>query len=63
MFRNFQVFGLDDVWQGGDMEGKGGGHKINILKRDLEPYKDREDLIIMFTDRYKQDLVDKGDNI
>lgn len=29
----------------------GGGHKINMLVRDLAPYKDDKDLVIMFTDR------------
>ena len=33
----------------------GGGHKINLLKEGLKEFRDRDDLIIMFTDR----LVDQ----
>ncbi|KAL4221290.1 Procollagen-lysine [Mactra antiquata] len=47
-----KVFGLGTQWRGGDMTGAGGGHKINILKQELEQYKKRDDLIIMFTDSY-----------
>ena len=45
---------MGQQWKGGDdmANGPGGGHKINMLKEDLEQYKDREDLIIMFTDSY-----------
>ncbi|XP_060580073.1 procollagen-lysine,2-oxoglutarate 5-dioxygenase-like, partial [Ruditapes philippinarum] len=34
------------------MTNTGGGHKINILKEELSQYKDRSDLILMFTDSY-----------
>ncbi|XP_045163177.2 procollagen-lysine,2-oxoglutarate 5-dioxygenase 2-like isoform X2 [Mercenaria mercenaria] len=47
-----KVFGLGTEWRGGDMTAQGGGHKINILKEELAQYKDREDLILMFTDSY-----------
>ena len=45
------MFGLGEKWKGGDMTGQGGGHKVNILKHELEHYKDDENLVIMFTDR------------
>ncbi|XP_052759652.1 multifunctional procollagen lysine hydroxylase and glycosyltransferase LH3-like isoform X2 [Mya arenaria] len=60
---NVQVFGLGEKWQGGDMTGQGGGHKINILKKELEKYKDQEDLIIMFTDSYDVVLTAGKDEI
>ncbi|CAH1775740.1 unnamed protein product [Owenia fusiformis] len=51
-----KTLGLGEEWKGGDMEmGTGGGHKIILLKEAMEQYKDREDLIVMFTDSY--DLV------
>ena len=34
------------------MEGPGGGFKINLLRQALEPLKDEQDTIILFTDRY-----------
>ena len=49
-----QVYGLDQEWLGGDMaNGPGGGHKINILRKALQKYKDDQNLIVMFTDRYQ----------
>ena len=44
--------GLDEEWKGGNMEGPGGGFKINLLRQALEPLKDEQDTIILFTDRY-----------
>jgi hypothetical protein len=39
-------------WRGGDVANHaGGGHKVNILKKELEKYKDQDSLILMFTDR------------
>ena len=39
-------------WKGGDMTHfAGGGHKVNLLKKEVEKYKADDDLIIMFTDR------------
>lgn len=31
---------------------QGGGQKIQILRKALEPYKDRKDLIILFVDAF-----------
>ncbi|CAG5117998.1 unnamed protein product, partial [Candidula unifasciata] len=47
-----KVFGLGTSWQGGSMQSVGGGQKVNILKEALKPYKNNENLIIMFTDSY-----------
>jgi len=42
-------------WTGGDIETKpGGGMKINLLKKAVEKYKDRTDLALLITDRYRQ---------
>lgn len=47
-----KVFGIGEVWKGGDVQRfAGGGHKINILKKNLSPYKKDENRIILFTDR------------
>lgn len=44
-------------WRGGDMaRNPGGGHKINMLKPVIEEYKDKKDLLIMFTDRLRRKL-------
>lgn len=37
-------------WGGGDMRYPGGGYKINLLKDELEKYKNDSKQIIMFTD-------------
>lgn len=43
---------MGEEWRGGDVARyAGGGHKINMLIRDLAEYKDDKDLVIMFTDR------------
>ena len=45
---------MGEDWKGGDdMANKpGGGFKVNLLKADLEQYKNRDDLILLFTDSY-----------
>lgn len=46
------MFGLGEVWDGGDVKMyAGGGQKVNLLRKGLEEYKDRSDLVIMFVDR------------
>lgn len=46
-----QVVGSRKEWPGGDMTGyPSGGHKINMLIRDLAQYKDDDNLVIMVTD-------------
>lgn len=51
---NGKVLGMGEVWKGGDdiANKPGGGHKINLLKDELKEHKDRDDLVIMFTDSY-----------
>ncbi|KAF8363469.1 let-268 [Pristionchus pacificus] len=47
------VFGLDEDWKGGDTRiEQGGGQKIRILRRQLEKYKDKKDMVIIFSDAY-----------
>ena len=47
-----KVYGLGTKWTGGDVKmHTGGGQKVNILKKELEKFKDDEDKIILFTDR------------
>ena len=52
---------MGEKWTGGDdmANSPGGGFKVNLLKEDLDQYKDRDDLILMFTDSY--DVVILGD--
>lgn len=48
-----QVLGLGEVWRGGDVRKyAGGGQKVRLLKKALEPYKDDLDKIVLFTDRW-----------
>ena len=50
---------MGEEWLGGDVaNGPGGAHKINLLKRSLNEFKDRSDLLILFTDAY--DVVITG---
>ena len=60
-FLFIQVIGMGEEWKGGEdmANSPGGGHKVNLLKSELEEYKDREDLILMFTDSY--DVILLGD--
>jgi hypothetical protein len=47
------VLGLGEQWEGGDVRNHaGGGHKINLFKKELLKHKDNVNKIIMFTDRY-----------
>ncbi len=47
-----QIYGLGEHWRGGNIKvSAGGGQKINILKRDIEKYKNDKDTIFIFTDR------------
>lgn len=62
------VLGKGEKWKGGeDIKRKpGGGWKINLLKTAVEPYKDDNEKIILFTDGYDvlflsnlKDIVEK----
>ena len=55
VYLSFQikVFGMNEQWKGGDVaNGPGGGHKINILRDALKEYKNEDNTVVMFTDRY-----------
>ena len=54
---------MGDEWKGGDMNHPGGAFKINLLKKEMENYKEKEDLIIMFTDSYDVLLLGNQENI
>ncbi|XP_058805579.1 procollagen-lysine,2-oxoglutarate 5-dioxygenase isoform X2 [Phymastichus coffea] len=48
-----QVLGLGEDWRGGDVSRfAGGGQKVNLLRRALEPLRERPDTVILFTDSY-----------
>ena len=52
-----KTVGMGVEWRGGDMaHNPGGGHKINMLKPVIAEYKERKDLLIMFTDRSRKIL-------
>ncbi|ALC43711.1 Plod [Drosophila busckii] len=46
------TLGLGEEWKGGDMSKAGGGFKINLLRQAIEPLKDAQDTIILFSDSY-----------
>jgi len=47
------VLGMNEEWQGGDVRvSVGGAHKINLMKQGLAQYKDKDNLVIFFTDSY-----------
>ena len=44
---------MGEEWRGGDVKNyPGGGHKINILKKETELHKNESNLVLMFVDRY-----------
>ncbi|XP_076320544.1 LOW QUALITY PROTEIN: procollagen lysyl hydroxylase [Tachypleus tridentatus] len=48
-----EVLGLNEPWEGGDvLRYPGGGQKVNLLRKEMEKHKDKDDLIILFTDSY-----------
>ncbi|KAJ7393603.1 Procollagen-lysine,2-oxoglutarate 5-dioxygenase 1 [Desmophyllum pertusum] len=50
-----KVLGMGEEWRGGDMRNPGGGHKINILKKETELHRNESNLVLMFVDSY--DLI------
>ena len=47
-----KVLGMGEEWRGGDVRNyPGGGHKINILKKETELHKNESNLVLMFVDR------------
>ena len=53
--------GKNVKWEGGTMEGQGGGHKINLLKEFL--YHQNDNDVILFLDGYDTFLTDSTDEI
>ncbi|XP_020626272.1 procollagen-lysine,2-oxoglutarate 5-dioxygenase 3-like [Orbicella faveolata] len=48
-----KVLGMGEEWRGGDVKNyPGGGHKINILKKETELHKNESNLVLMFVDSY-----------
>ncbi|KAG5900593.1 hypothetical protein JTB14_017451 [Gonioctena quinquepunctata] len=48
-----EVLGFGSQWQGGNIKTQpGGGWKINLLKEALQPHKDDNDKLVLFTDGY-----------
>ncbi|XP_005094861.1 procollagen-lysine,2-oxoglutarate 5-dioxygenase 1 [Aplysia californica] len=60
---DLKVFGMGIEWRGGTMETIGGGHKVNLLKENLEAYKNKDNLLIMFVDSYDLIFTDGKDAI
>lgn len=53
-----QVLGMGEEWRGGDVARyPGGGHKINILKKETELHKNESNLVLMFVDRWSHQLT------
>ena len=48
-------------WEGGTMEGQGGGHKINLVREFIEDKEDHD--VILFLDGYDTFLTDYTDEI
>ena len=48
-------------WEGGTMEGQGGGHKINLVKEYIKDKKDSD--VLLFLDGYDTFLSDSTDEI
>lgn len=42
---------MNEPWRGGDMNGAGGGYKINLLKKFMESRKEDTKTIYLVTDR------------
>ncbi|XP_032238618.2 multifunctional procollagen lysine hydroxylase and glycosyltransferase LH3 isoform X2 [Nematostella vectensis] len=48
-----RVIGMNTSWKGGNVRtDPGGAHKINLLKDAVAEYKDKKNLVLMFSDSY-----------
>ncbi|XP_036403801.1 multifunctional procollagen lysine hydroxylase and glycosyltransferase LH3 [Megalops cyprinoides] len=48
-----KVLGLGEEWKGGDVARTvGGGQKVRWLKKELQKYSERQELVILFVDSY-----------
>ncbi|KER26570.1 hypothetical protein T265_06214 [Opisthorchis viverrini] len=55
---NVKVLGLGLVWKGGDVSHSvGGGQKINLLRDELRNHINLDDLLILFLDRDRKQLL------
>lgn len=48
---SLQALGLGEDWHGEKAASAGGGLKVRLLKKALEKHADKENLVILFTDR------------
>ena len=58
---NLTNLGKGVRWEGGTMEGQGGGHKINLVKEYIKDKKDSD--VLLFLDGYDTFLSDSTDEI
>ncbi|KAK7471373.1 hypothetical protein BaRGS_00035979, partial [Batillaria attramentaria] len=59
-----KVLGMGEEWRGGDVDTYAlGGHKINLLKKELAKYKNDKNLLIMFTESHDVVLTDGPDAV
>lgn len=49
---SLQALGLGEDWDGDKETSAGGGLKVRLLKKALEKHADKENLVILFTDRW-----------
>ena len=54
---------MGEEWKGGDMDHPGGAFKINLLKEEMKQFKDKEDMLIMFTDSYDVVILAEANQI
>ncbi|CAF0971601.1 unnamed protein product [Didymodactylos carnosus] len=49
----YRIYGLGEVWKGGDVKrATGGGQIINLLRKNLAKYRQNKTKIILFSDAY-----------
>lgn len=48
---SLQALGLGEDWKGEKATPAGGGLKVRLLKKALEKHADKDNLVILFTDR------------
>ncbi|XP_048460381.1 procollagen-lysine,2-oxoglutarate 5-dioxygenase 2-like [Rhincodon typus] len=49
-----KVLGAEEEWRGGNIPHSiGGGQKVRLLKEEMQNHADRDDLVVLFTDRIK----------
>lgn len=49
---SLQALGLGEDWSADSGPSAGGGQKVRLLRKALEKHADKEDLVILFTDRW-----------